>query len=194
MWPFASRGARYGDDPTVKLSSRIALESFRTNDGYIKLWLPEKIVAAVDVLCKAHNASRPDILRWVLFEHLYGRVEFEFLRQSVKPPPPVPDIQLSPKEDSGIRFSTARHVNIEYLGKATEDLKLWLPSMMKSDLESASQKSGSFFSNLVSRGKVPISDYIRAVLVRHLFGEKFFVEWQYALATASQTAVRREAG
>lgn len=193
MWPFATRGARYADDSTTTLSPQTNLHAFRTNDASIKLWLPEKLVSAIDVLCKSHDASRPDILRWVLFEHLYGRVEFEFLRRSVNLSVGEPEIQFSPRAEPKPKFSSRRDVNNSYLGKATEDIKLWMPSVMKADLELAAASSASFFSSLMSRGKVPLSDYIRAVLARHLFGERFFVEWQDALAAANQMALTREA-
>ena len=41
---------------------------FNSNDIAVKLWLPQKLVAGVDVLRNQHNASRPDVLRWFFFD------------------------------------------------------------------------------------------------------------------------------
>ena len=104
----------------------------------IKLWLSEKLVAAIDVLCEQHDASRPDVLRWILFEHVFGRVELAHLK----------------------RRMSAR-------------LKLEL-------------------QDLADAARQPLSDYLRAVLARHLLGERFFREWQAALAKANAEAARHE--
>ena len=65
--------------------------------------------------------------------------------------------------------------------QATEDLKLFLPARLKLELQ-----------NLADAAKQPLSDYLRAVLARHLLGERFFREWQAALAKANAEAARHE--
>jgi hypothetical protein len=79
MWPFASRGSRFLADASALHPSRLDPQDFARNDAVIKLWLPERLLSAIDVLCDAHDASRPDVLRWLLFEHAYGRTEFAHL-------------------------------------------------------------------------------------------------------------------
>ena len=79
MWPYASRGSRFLGDAADRHPSRLNPEDFAHNDAVIKLWLPDRLLAAIDVLCDAHDASRPDVLRWLLFEHAYGRTEFAHL-------------------------------------------------------------------------------------------------------------------
>jgi len=81
MWPYASRGSRFLGDAADRHPSRLNSEDFAHNDGVIKLWLPERLLAAIDVLCDAHDASRPDVLRWLLFEHACGRTELAHLRR-----------------------------------------------------------------------------------------------------------------
>jgi hypothetical protein len=68
----------------------------------IKLWLPERLLAAIDALCDEHDASRPDVLRWMLFEHAYGRTEFAHLRRHAAAVPRAgaedgPDVCYSPQ-------------------------------------------------------------------------------------------------
>lgn len=79
MWPFATRGSRFLGDAAVRHPSRLDPRDFARNDAVIKLWLPENLLAAIDVLCSEHDASRPDVLRRILFEHAFGRTEFAHL-------------------------------------------------------------------------------------------------------------------
>ena len=138
MWPYATRGSRFMGDVSEISPSALEAEDFSTNAASIKLWLPEKLVAAIDVLCDQHDASRPDVLRWILFEHVFGRVELAHL----------------------MRRMSAR-------------LKLEL-------------------QDLADAARQPLSDYLRAVLARHLLAERFFREWQATLAKANAEAARHE--
>ena len=138
MWPYATRGSRFMGDVSEISPSALEAEDFSTNAVSIKLWLPEKLVAAIDVLCDQHDASRPAVLRWILFEHVFGRVELAHLQ----------------------RRMSAR-------------LKLEL-------------------QDLADAARQPLSDYLRAVLARHLLAERFFREWQATLAKANAEAARHE--
>lgn len=60
MWPYATRGSRFMGDVSEISPSALEAEDFSTNAVSIKLWLPEKLVAAIDVLCDQHDPSRPD--------------------------------------------------------------------------------------------------------------------------------------
>ena len=86
-------------------------------------------------------------------------------------------VRRSPTEEG----PTPREINARHLGKATEDLKLFLPARLKLELQ-----------DLADAAKQPLSDYLRAVLARHLLGERFFREWQAALAKANAEAARHE--
>ena len=102
MWPFATRGSRFLGDAAARHPSRLDPLDFTRNDAVIKLWLPEKLLAAIDVLCAEYDASRPDVLRWILFEHAHGRTELAHLRRRVSAQPPAqdeagPDIRCSPQ-------------------------------------------------------------------------------------------------
>ena len=160
--------------------SALEHEDFSTNAVPIKLWLPEKLVAAIDVLCDQHDASRPDVLRWIFFEHVFGRVELAHLKRRMS-------ARLKEMEKADVKYSvrrlsteegpTPREINARHLGKATEDLKLFLPERLKLELQ-----------DLANATRQPLSDYLRAVLARHLLGERFFREWQEALAKAKAKA------
>jgi len=190
MWPYSNRGPRLDvEEGASKHKSDLDFSAFKRNDVSIKLWVSEKILTSIDVLCIHHEVSRPDILRWVFFEHAYGREKFAGLcayaeservaQEALKRMTPV-------DPDGGICFSrkavdTARAVNQRFLGKATLDVKLWLPSKLKNDLQV-----------LADAKKEGLSDYLRYVLVRHLFGELFYEELQQALEAINQSAVEHE--
>jgi hypothetical protein len=102
MWPFATRGNRFLGDAATRSPSVLVDTDFNANDAVIKLWLPERLLAAIDVLCAEHDASRPDVLRWLLFEHAYGRTEFAHLRRRAATGPQAgegaePEARYSPQ-------------------------------------------------------------------------------------------------
>jgi len=164
FWPFASRGARVSAMDLSTLPPIIDFALFAINDVAIKLWLPIRLVTALDTISADTEASRPDILRRLFFEHVYGRVLFEQLvvwqkqQEQTPPPPAVPPM---------IRCSPSRASSIEYLGKSTEDYKLWLPLPLKTELESLAKKDG-----------LGLSDYLRKILVRLLLGETAYAQWR----------------
>ena len=126
MWPFASRGARASTVAVYAkpLGSTVDYSRFAKNDAWIKLWLPERLANAIDGLSATHDASRPDVLRWLLFEHVYGRQDFEALskwqrQESEKRRQEAPKL----KEDrfDGVQSSPQRRPTIEMLGKSIQD-------------------------------------------------------------------------
>ena len=177
-WPFAKRGTRV--DVPIKLDLPVPLPGdlsvFARNDVCIKLWLPEKLTQALEQMSGSTGQSRPDVLRWLLFEHVYGRPAFETLkawkqqrdleerrrREAVADVSPL-QVKLSPA-----RVHTAeRTVTAQLLGKSVEDFKLWLPGALKQELQT-----------LAALESLELSDYLRKTLVRVLLGESFHHRWR----------------
>ena len=192
MWPFSNRGPRLDvEEALLKHEPDFDFAPFENNNASIKLWMPEKIITSIDILSLKHKVSRPDTLRWVFFEHAFGRelfvglcaysealkaIEAGELRYSLKHiDQDIPKFLRKEAEE------TTRSVNQRFLGKATEDVKLWLPSPLKSSLQ-----------ELAANKDDALSDYLRAVLVRHLFGEHFYAEWQQALSDINSQAAQHE--
>ena len=156
------------------------LSVFGTNDAVIKLWLPEKLILSLDSMSASQGMSRPDVLRWLLFEHVYGRPALEQLktwkRQKDAEAAEARRRSVEQVVDSGIRFSPARVqfserlITAQLLGKSIEDFKLWLPSPLKDQLETLSTME-----------ELGISDYLRKTLVRILLGESFHHKWRAAV-------------
>ena len=193
MWPFSNRGPRLDvEDAMLKHKPDFDFAPFERNDVSIKLWMPEKIITSIDVLSLQHEVSRPDILRWVFFEHAYGRELFAGLclyeELLLQPEDHMPRFARKVASESAVLYSesrkqvdTERAINQRFLGKATEDVKLWLPRPLKDVLQ-----------ELADNKDEPLSDYLRSALVRHLFGEQFYDKLQEALASINQRALEHE--
>ena len=177
-WPFAKRGTRV--DAPIKLDLPVPLPGdlsvFARNDACIKLWLPEKLTQALVQMSGATGQSRPDVLRWLLFEHVYGRPAFETLKawKQQRDLEERRRLEQAAKIPAGeIRFSPARSVTAErtvtaqLLGKSVEDFKLWLPAALKQELQT-----------LATLESLELSDYLRKTLVRVLLGESFHHRWR----------------
>jgi hypothetical protein len=82
MWPFARRGTRVDavTQPALPVAPPTDLAASGVNDASIKVWLPEKLTTALEALSATHEMSRPDVLRWLLFEHVYGRPALDNLK------------------------------------------------------------------------------------------------------------------
>jgi hypothetical protein len=166
-WPFASRGARAS---TVAGSNGVpALDyaSFTTNDAYVTVWLPQRLLDALDVVSAETDTSRPDVIRALLFEHLHGRAELVRLHVWARnrPPEPEPEIKFAEK-----RPPIDRRANVQMLGKSAVDMKLWMPTPLKVSLVSHSKAQG-----------LGLSDGIRKILVLELLGAQFHERWQAAV-------------
>jgi hypothetical protein len=166
-WPFASRGARAATVAPTSQGAALDYSAYTVNDVLVTLWLPQRILDALDTVSAETDTSRPDVIRALLFEHLYGRVELARLQAwaRTRPPPPEPDIKFSTK-----RYPIDRNANVQMLGKSAMDLKLGLPSPLKESLKAHAKAEG-----------LGLSDGIRKILVLRLLGAEFHVRWQVAV-------------
>lgn len=174
IWPFPTRGAR-GAGPLPDFGEVPNFAQFLNNDAVLKVWLPERLSTRLDWLSQSLGSSRPDVVRGLLFEHVYGRVAMyqlqEFARHLELSKP-----QFSRKQTGGDddveqpKFSRARSVNIAMLGKAGDDFKLFLPGKLKQAVV-----------ELAELHSLTPSTYTRKALVLEVLGERFHTQWQAAL-------------
>jgi len=191
MWPFSNRGPRLDVEETlIKHKPDFDFEAFKHNDVYIKLWMPELLVNSIDILSIQHNVSRPDILRWILFDHAYGRELFARLCAYAKLINAYEsEIQIFPNQYDDlnlISFSrkqveTERSINQRFLREATENVKLWLPRPLKDSLQTLGDIKA-----------MELSDYLRGMVLQHLWGEGSYNEWEQALADIKTHAKEHE--
>jgi len=190
MWPFSSRSSQHrAMAPTPK--DLPDCSEFEQNDNKIKVWLPQVLVDRVNWLSKTRDASRPDVIRALLFEHLYGRVAYEAIVKYVADERTEAALTLARRmqcaswssavegtsKSGDIRKSTTRstQVDLEWLGKSIDDLEVKLPSRMKMDLDKVSA-----VHNLTA------SSYVRKMLVLQLLGEITHSSWQKAVGAISR--------
>ena len=197
MWPFSSRSSQYGtiapqpqDLPNFK--------DFEKTDALLKVWLPQVLSDRVNWLSKARDVSRPDVIRALLFEHLYGRVAYEaFVNYAARNRAEVelklarqklsvtggPD-DLAPGFHSGdVKLSASRYtqIDLEHLGKSVDDIDVSLPWQLKFDLEAVAQMH-----------RLSASGYVRKMLVLQLLGERVHRTWQDAVGAISKEVLAIE--
>ena len=183
-WPYALRGATQKAQVSASKVDQSDLDFtlFSSNDALIKVWLPDRLATALDRLSATHSSSRPDVLRAILFQHIYGVTAYEdfidwkerLTRSRAQPSEGgrAPEIKLSP----------SRSHNVETLGKSDTNFKFWIPPRLKQDLSTLAKADG-----------LGISDYVRKVLVRLLLGERFFADWQNQVGQVPSAAKSEEA-
>ena len=136
--------------------------SFVECDASIKVWLPERIEVQLAELADMHECSESEIVRTLLFIHLYGLADFEAMRLQQQgwfmPRPPK---RGSVGRDIGIKYSRTLN-SFPELGKNIHAFRLWFPDVMKQDLQKLAAKDGKL-----------LSPYVRVLLIRQLLGEAY---------------------
>jgi hypothetical protein len=176
MWPHSTRSSQYGviapepqDWPNF--------DDFEKSNSSLKVWLPQILVDRINWISKNRDVSRPDIVRALVFENVYGRVAYEAFIKHVTD---KKNARSTPKNNEsidvllhgGVRFSRDRNTghDLEHLGKSDEDLSITLPPTLKDELTQLARLHG-----------LTASSYVRKLLVLHLLGEKVHSQWQKAL-------------
>lgn len=189
MWPFTSRSSR----ANVIAPHPRGLPDFKEfieSDAKLKVWLPQVLVDRVNWLSKHEEASRPDVIRALLFQHLYGHVAYLALKDFKK------DRDRNGRPKVGADFEVQRtrvdallhgqvleiiqsrdrstSIDLEVLGKSDEDITLTFPKQLKEDLASIAQIH-----------QLTPSSYIRKMLVQMLLGEEAHSRWQQEIGKLS---------
>jgi len=127
----------------------------RRNDVTLKVWLPESVEQQLGELTSYLNTSLSDLIRQILFQHLYGRYDLIGLVERQK---------FNPEEIpyDGIRFSiapSAPGTPPPPPPKKVAGVKVFIPERMRKDLDTL---AGTKYQT--------ISEYVRLVILNHLFG------------------------
>lgn len=172
MWPiFNRKNLGNGSEPTIESSRKPLslgdllngmgdLDVLWTNDTAMKFWLPEPAEQALVELSKLQGDSMSEVLREFLTAHCYGIYAMQLLRMR-KPEPVL---------HSGVRFSPARASandrkvrKVTYwvpeLGKNVAPVKIWIAKRLRDDLQA-----------LAEHTKIPLSQYVREIVVSRLLG------------------------
>jgi hypothetical protein len=193
MWPFASRGSRaalVAPEPT----DLPVFSEFARNDASMKVWLPQILIERLDWISKNVDVSRPDVIRALMFEHLYGRVAYLALlahgaqeraeqtlfeaRKMVSKKGGLAHItEMGDHDASGVRYSRQRQSSIdaELIGKPVDNHRLELPRRLRTDLAEVARVH-----------RLTPSHYVRKMLVQQLLGERRHTAWQAAVGKISR--------
>jgi len=176
MWPHSTRSSQYGVI-APKPQDWPNFDDFEKSNSSLKVWLPQILIDRINWISKNRDVSRPDIVRALIFENVYGRVTYEAFIKHVadkKKNHKIPDNSkfIDKALHSGIKFSADRttQYDLEHIGKSDEDLTITLPSTLKDELTQLAKLHG-----------LTTSSYVRKLLVLHLLGEKVHSQWQKAL-------------
>lgn len=191
MWPFASRFSRFN----VIARQPKGLPDFKEfvdSSANLKVWLPQVLVDRVNWLSKHEDASRPDVLRGLLFQHIYGHVAYLSLIDFKKELDRIKHMEVEARTAMGqpridamlhgdtfggdIKRSTRRatEIDIAMVGRADEDITISLPLKLKEDLKTVAEIH-----------KLTPSSYVRKMLVQMLMGEEAHSRWQYEVGKLS---------
>lgn len=176
MWPHSTRSSQYGVI-APKPQDWPSFDDFEKSNASLKVWLPQILIDRINWISKNRDVSRPDIVRALVFENIYGKVAYEAFIKHVAD---KKNAHSTPKNSESIdtllhgriRFSRDRNTDhdLEHLGKSDEDLTITLPPKLKDELTQLAKLHG-----------LTASSYVRKLLVLHLLGEKVHSQWQKAL-------------
>lgn len=156
----AKQKTMHGDAPATYLTGTgrdyTGLES---NDRAVKFWVPEPVWEALRELAAYYDSDLSTIVRHVLFSHVYGHYDLLMLAECGDRrflPQGTQEEFLDVPMFSRAAASDNRTAE---LGKNDYDLKVWVPELLVGEVDELARRAG------ISR-----SEYIREMLVSHLFG------------------------
>ncbi len=147
------------------------IKELNVNDAVLRFWLPEEGKLALDEVVKCNQTTGARYLRELFVVYLYGEHELHKMKQQsiglyYEPPPPPREVS---EPDSDVRFSVALPPPtvdvVPELGKSIVPVKLYLPEKIKDDLQEVANKAD-----------IPLSTFIREIMISHLFGHTYWQE------------------
>ena len=179
MWFFNSKqkGKRtldkelYSPPSLTLIVEHYEISELHENDAVLRFWLPEEGKQALDQVVRCNHTTGARYLRELFVVYLYGEHELQRMREHssglyYKPPPAEP---MKTQEESAypdIKYSIRRIPTIlvvPELGKSIIPIKLYFPQKVKDGLQSVADKAD-----------VPLSSFIREILISHLFGHTYW--------------------
>jgi hypothetical protein len=178
MWLFSRKKVNQQEPPEITaLVNDRGLRDLTDNSAVLRFWLPEVGRKALDQTIKNSGIVAAKYLREFFVVHLYG--EHELLKmQATKEglyyvPPLKPLEHTSQRSSEEVLYSRAPSVEcIPGLGKNIFPFKIYLPQRVKDDLQGLADNTG-----------IPLSQFIREILISHFFGQTF---WPAKLKTWSE--------
>lgn len=207
MWPFSKRGCRAGT-PSPQPSDLPPLGDFEQSDAGLKIWLPQVLVDRINWLSVKLNVSRPDIVRGLIFEHVYGRVAYVALialqeqgHRSTQPAfktsnaarirtDSIDQRLHRPLTDFTVDDQPMENLGDGWIRKSRErQTEVDLQYLGKSDEDLTLMLPSRMKADLIAiaeKHNLDPSSYVRKLLVLELLGEKLHRDWQLAVGKVTQ--------
>lgn len=152
------------------------LKDLHANDAELRVWVPEPVKVAMQEVAEKLDIALSKYLRELFVVYLYGVHELLCMQDNqtgIYHPEPPP----APRKLDAPMFSRARKVDyIPGLGKNIVPLKLFLHGKMKADLQELASKAG-----------IPLSQFVREILVSHFLGHSVWPERKILWTSAQQS-------
>jgi len=153
---------------TVALRTMPDTQCLLNTDAAVNFWLPDSVLDAADALGKDLELTRSDVIRNILFLHLYGRIFYEhclaqdtwkarwrnaghfdhdimFSRSTRPKTDQVGEEQHKSPEPA------PRSTYIAAYGKSVKSIKVWLPSVMREHLEQITESKNNALAETLRR-------------------------------------------
>lgn len=167
MWPLFRKKPEPVPEPPrrkalaldVLLEGMGDLRELDTHDTALKFWLPEPAEKALAEFGRLQGASMSSMLREFLATYCYGTYVIQLLRDI------DPDIfndmrvmfsKYRPEDDGKVRKVTYW---VPELGKNVAPVKIWVSKRLRDDLQA-----------LADHAKIPLSQYLREIVISRLLG------------------------
>lgn len=138
----------------IELSGR-NYDELNDCDVALKFWLPESVEKKIEEMSSFQGTTASDIVRQILFIHLYGRYDLFGLIER-KNSTFMLNRPIMYSRVCRIAEPDAPYVPVE---KSIADFKVWIPAKMKADIKVLALKTGK-----------KTSLFVREVIITHLFG------------------------
>ena len=169
MWHFPTKkkqkSCKESDLPRMAdLVGDRGLLDLSTNSEVLRCWIPEKGKAALVEISTQTGTVAAKYLREFLVVYLYGMHELLKMQAEKIGLYFVPPVVLNADEPPRVMYSRTRTVEcIPGLGKNIVPLKIHLPQRIKEDLQLLADRVG-----------IPLSQFVREILISHFFGQTFW--------------------
>lgn len=195
-WPFATRGAR-DRTPAPPPQDVPSPTAFAHNDATIKVWLTTELINRLNWISVRTDLSRHDVIRALIFRHLYGELAYEMLNGGDRPQTSdeivaaarsraanaaVPAMFPQPVDLEIRRSADRASIHAATIGESTDNMRIKVPQKMKDDLAKLATLEG-----------LPLSHCVRKLLVLAVLGGIRHADWQSALGNIGKDVLKMEA-
>lgn len=146
-------------------TDKLGLENLSKNDSQLRVYVPTTVYLALEDMTTTYCVDTSTYLREFFIVYLYGAHELERMRVDKSglfyEPPPINEPNSSASDSVMFSRSAGNQLSDE-LGKNVEQIKIFLPIRIKTDLQTQADLA-----------KLKLSHFVREILIAHLLGHAY---------------------